>query len=68
MKQYALTAPRVETASMESDVVTSRPPIATLGVPGKSTPLIAQRYGMPDRIIEKARSVLRERDILWRTS
>ena len=65
VKQYALTAPGVETASMEFDAETLSPTYRMLlGVPGKSNALlIAGRYGMPDRVIEKARTVLSEREV-----
>lgn len=65
VKQYALTAPGVETASMEFDAETLSPTYRMLlGVPGKSNALlIARRYGMPEKVIEKAYSVLSERDV-----
>ncbi len=65
VKQYALTAPGVETASMEFDGETLSPTYRMLlGVPGRSNALlIAQRYGMPGAIIESARSVLSEQDV-----
>ena len=65
VKQYALTAPGVETASMEFDVETLSPTYRMLlGVPGKSNALfIAQRYGMPSAVLDKARSELSEREV-----
>ncbi len=65
VKQYALTAPGVETASMEFDVETLSPTYRMLlGVPGKSNALfIAQRYGMPLSVLDKARAVLSEREV-----
>ncbi|MDD3915931.1 MAG: endonuclease MutS2, partial [Synergistaceae bacterium] len=65
VKQYALTAPGVETASMEFDVETLSPTYRMLlGVPGKSNALfIAQRYGMPSAVLDKARKVLSEREV-----
>jgi DNA mismatch repair protein MutS2 len=65
VKQYALTAPGVETASMEFDIDTLSPTYRMLlGIPGKSNALfIAQRYGMPSQVLEKARKVLNEREI-----
>ena len=65
VKQYALTAPGVETASMEFDSETLSPTYNLLmGVPGKSNALlIAKRYGMPDAVLEKARKALGEREV-----
>lgn len=65
VKQYALTAPGVETASMEFDAETLSPTYRMLlGVPGKSNALlIARRYGMPEKVIEKAYAVLSEREV-----
>lgn len=65
VKQYALTAPGVETASMEFDGETLSPTYRMLlGVPGRSNALlVAQRYGMPETIIESARSVLSKQDV-----
>ncbi|NLM70461.1 MAG: endonuclease MutS2 [Synergistaceae bacterium] len=64
IKQYALTAPGVETASMEFDSDTLSPTYKLLmGVPGKSNALlIASRYGMPEAVLEKARKALSERE------
>lgn len=65
VKQYALTAPGVETASMEFDVESLSPTYRMLlGVPGKSNALlIAGRYGMPSAILDKARKTLSEREV-----
>ncbi|MDK2959249.1 MAG: mismatch repair protein MutS2 [Synergistaceae bacterium] len=64
VKQYALTAPGVETASMEFDIESLSPTYRMLlGVPGKSNALlIAGRYGLPQKVLEKARKVLSERE------
>ncbi|NLL37504.1 MAG: endonuclease MutS2 [Fretibacterium sp.] len=65
IKQYALTAPGVETASMEFDVEKLAPTYRLLmGVPGKSNALaIAARYGMPEPILDAARESLRSREV-----
>ena len=65
VKQYALTTPGVETASMEFDGNTLSPTFRMLlGVPGKSNALlIAQRYGLPEKVLEKARAVLSDREV-----
>ena len=65
VKQYALTAPGVETASMEFDEETLSPTFRMLlGVPGRSNALhIAGKYGMPKKILEKARKALSEREV-----
>ena len=65
VKQYALTAPGVETASMEFDSETLSPTYRLLlGVPGKSNALlIAGRYGMPKPVLERARRALSEREV-----
>ena len=64
VKQYALTAPGVETASMEFDIESLSPTYRMLlGVPGKSNALlIAGRYGLPEKVLEKARKTLSERE------
>ena len=65
IKQYALTTPSIETASMEFDIDKLAPTYRLLmGVPGKSNALlIAKRYGMPESVLELAYSTLKARDI-----
>jgi len=65
VKQYALTAPGVETASMEFDVESLSPTYRMLlGVPGKSNAiLIARKYGLPQNVLEKARKALSEMEV-----
>ncbi len=65
IKQYALTTPSIETASMEFDIDRLAPTYRLLmGVPGRSNALlIAQRWGMPESVLELARSALAEHDI-----
>ena len=65
IKQYALTTSGVESASMEFDADTLSPTFRLLmGIPGKSNAiLIAERLGLPPDVIERARHVLREREI-----
>lgn len=65
IKQYALTTSGVESASMEFDSETLSPTFRLLmGIPGKSNAiLIAERLGLPSDVIERARHVLREREI-----
>ncbi|MDR3231064.1 MAG: Smr/MutS family protein [Synergistaceae bacterium] len=65
IKQYALTTPSVETASMEFDIERLAPTYRLLmGVPGKSNALlIAQRWGMPEAVLERARSSLKAREV-----
>ena len=65
VKQYALTAPGVETASMEFNAESLSPTYRMLlGIPGKSNAiLIAQKYGLPENVLEKARKALSEREV-----
>lgn len=65
IKQYALTTPSVETASMEFDIDRLAPTYRLLmGVPGKSNALlIAQRWGMPEDVLVLARSSLAAHEI-----
>jgi DNA mismatch repair protein MutS2 len=65
IKTYALTTPGVETASMEFDAVSLKPTFSLLmGIPGKSNALlIAERLGMPAKVIERARANLRGEDV-----
>ena len=65
IKQYALTTPSVETASMEFDSENLAPTYRLLmGVPGKSNALlIAKRWGMPEKVLELAYSSLAARDV-----
>ena len=65
IKQYALTTPGVETASMEFDAERLAPTYRLLmGVPGKSNALaIARRYGMPEEVLNRAQGELAARGV-----
>ncbi|MDR2174823.1 MAG: Smr/MutS family protein [Synergistaceae bacterium] len=65
IKQYALTTPSVETASMEFDADSLTPTYRLLmGVPGRSSALlIAKRWGMPEDVLERAYAALRAREV-----
>ncbi len=65
LKAYAHSTPGVVNASVEFDLETLRPSYhLTIGLPGRSNALaIAQRLGMPEKIITSARSELSPTDI-----
>ena len=65
LKTFAHTTPGVVNASLEFNVQTLRPTFKlTLGLPGRSNALaIAQRLGMPQEIIEAARSEINPDDL-----
>lgn len=60
LKTFAHNTPAVVNASLEFDLKTLRPTYhLTLGLPGRSNALsIAERLGLPARIIESARSTI----------
>lgn len=64
IKRYALSAPNVETASVDFDPVSLLPKYKLLlGIPGRSNALlIAERLGMPSNVLEIASRELKTRD------
>jgi DNA mismatch repair protein MutS2 len=65
LKTFAHTTPGVSNASLEFNIQTLRPTYKlTLGLPGRSNALaIAQRLGLPQEIIEAARSDINPDDL-----
>ena len=65
LKYFAIRHPRVNTASMEFDASTLAPTFRIIeGVPGRSNAfLIAQGLGLPQRLIDHARSFLTQGEI-----
>ncbi|MCA1954979.1 MAG: endonuclease MutS2 [Anaerolinea sp.] len=65
LKAYAHSTPGVVNASLEFDLQTLRPTYhLTLGLPGRSNALaIAQRLGLPEDIIQAARTLINPTDL-----
>ena len=65
LKAYAHATPGVVNASVEFDLDTLRPTFhLTIGLPGRSNALaIAQRLGMPEKVIDLAKSELNPNDL-----
>lgn len=63
LKQYALTRPAIENASLAFDEARMQPTFRFLpGVPGNSYAFVlAQNVGLPDVVVERARGYLGER-------
>jgi len=65
LKSFAHTMEGVQNASMEFDLVTLKPTFRlSIGLPGRSNAIaIAQRLGMPEDIVNEARSEIRPEEL-----
>lgn len=65
LKQYALSTPGVENASMEFDIGTLSPTFRLLvGIPGKSNAFeISKKLGLTSSIIERAKSLMTTQNV-----
>jgi DNA mismatch repair protein MutS2 len=66
LKVFSQSTPGVRNASVEFDLETLRPTYRLIvGIPGRSNALaIASRLGLPERIIERARSMVGVEDLI----
>ena len=65
IKHYALTAPGVESASVEFNVNTLSPTYRLLvGIPGRSNALlIAEKLGVPAEVLYRAKEALHHKEV-----
>lgn len=65
LKEYAMTEPRIENASMDFDIKTLRPVYKlNIGIPGNSNAIeISRRLGLSDELVTRATELLSEEKV-----